>query len=382
MLKEAVLLADHNYRVTIINSSYSKQLSDEDARLLSGYPIKLISAIRLQDKYASSVVVRLMYKIGRILVKEFNIQTPLALGYASWKYKNIAIKQKADLYMAHQEMGLYCGVQLLKIKKKVAFDFEDWYSEDLLSDARSYRPLRLLRQLEKYGLKNGVFCITTSHVMAREMAGTYNVPVPVCIYNVFNKKTEILNRTKEFKKPLQLFWFSQTTGPGRGLEQFFDLLNDLNVDLEVNLLGNLVNAHYKNQLQNLSVHPLNFYPLVESVQLPKLISQFDIGLALELKEPLSRSLTVTNKLFQYMLSGLPVIATNTQGQSEIIKNYGGGILIDYDDPERSKTQIQELLTGEQTLQVYRQQAVTAANELCWDKQKVILLDLVSAALNG
>lgn len=375
------MLADHNYRVTIINSNYSKQLSDEDARLLNGYPIRLISAIRLQDKDAGSVIARLMYKIGRVLVKAFNIQTSLALGYVSWKYKNIAIKQSADLYIAHQEMGLYCGVQLLKSRKKVAFDFEDWYSEDLLSDARSYRPLSLLRELEKYGLKYGVFCITTSHVMARKMADVYNVPVPFCIYNVFNKETEILNSIKEFEKPLKLFWFSQTIGPGRGLERLFELLNDLKVVLEINLLGNLVNTNYKNQLQKVSVHRLNFYSLIEAAQLPQLISQFDIGLALELNKPLNRSLTVSNKLFQYMLSGLPVIATNTPGQSEIIKNYGGGILIDYDDPEYSKTQIRQLLTSEQTLQVYRHQAITAANELCWDKQKIKLLELVSGALN-
>ena len=46
--------------------------------------------------------------------------------------------------------------------KKVAFDIEDWYSHDLLPEARASRPLALLRKLEKKALCNGVFSITTS----------------------------------------------------------------------------------------------------------------------------------------------------------------------------------------------------------------------------
>ncbi len=381
VLKEAILLADNDYKVTIINSSYSEHWSKEDERLMCAYPIKLLSVIRLKDRDTKSIIARLMNKTGRVMVKVFNIQTPLALGYLSWRYEKIALKQNADLYICHQELGLYCGVQLLKKQKKVAFDFEDWHSEDLLPDARSYRPLRLLRQLEQTGLQKGVFCITTSKVMAKQLATAYKAQVPICIYNVFDKENAILGQMKEFKKPLKLFWFSQTIGPSRGLEQFFEILNSLDMTLEINLLGALASIDYKNKLQQLLKHQLNIHPLVETTELPKVIAQFDIGLALELNEPLSRSLTVTNKLFQYLNSGLPVIATNTPGQSEIIKNHGGGILIDYDDPEYSKAQIQRLLADTETLQLYRRQAVNAANELCWDKQKDTLLNLVSNAVS-
>jgi glycosyltransferase involved in cell wall biosynthesis len=381
VLKEAKLLAQNNYRVTILNSTHSKLLTLEDESLIKGCNITLISAASLDHKNLRAFIHRILNKAGQLMVKSFGIQTPLAMGYAPLALKKLALMQNADLYICHQELGLYCGVNLLKHGKNTAFDFEDWYSEDLAADARNYRPLKLLKSLEKYALQNAAFCVTTSDALAGKLASYYHSAIPATIYNTFDADENVLSQPKIFNRPLKLFWFSQTIGADRGLEQFFDLINAIDITLEIHLLGNTSDT-YKASLEVLQgKHHLFFHRIVSPDQLAKKIAGFDIGLALELHQPISRELTVTNKLFQYMLSGLPIIATNTAGQQEIISRYGGALLIDFDDTDRSANNLRALFDNPMLLQLLQSQAVSTAKELNWQNEKIKLLNIIKLSLN-
>ena len=115
-------------------------MAEEDLTLIAGTKISLIAVSKLDIKNRQSFLDRLVRKIGETLTANFGIQTIWSLGYGSWRYTPTAITQNADIYIAHQELGLFCGVELLKVGKKVAFDFEDWYSEDLQDQHEKHGP--------------------------------------------------------------------------------------------------------------------------------------------------------------------------------------------------------------------------------------------------
>ena len=286
MVKEAQLLSAY-YQVTIINSTYSYDLSAEDNEIIKGYNINVISVSQLQKKSSVSFLSRAVKKAGDLLVKYFAVQTPLALGYNTFNYISTAIKLNADLYICHQELGLYCGNQLLKRNKKVGFDFEDWYSEDLLPQSRAQRPIKLLQSLEKYALQNGSFCLTTSNVMALALAKRYQSPLPVTIYNSFPATNTHRSMLNHLAGPLKLIWFSQTIGPGRGLEEFIKLIDAITPAVEIHLLGQVA-ATYAQSLSALKgTNSLLFHPLIPAGELTEKIAEFDIGLALEMETHLA-----------------------------------------------------------------------------------------------
>ena len=70
---------------------------------------------------------------------------------------------------------------------------------------------------------------------------------------------------------------------------FLGIIKNVKVDLEVHLLGQ-ISMQYKDQISDLlkGKHKLSFHSLVPSEQLSEKISEYDIGLALELDSPLSR----------------------------------------------------------------------------------------------
>ena len=382
VLKEAIALDNQGYSVYVLNAIFSKTLLQEDQDLLRNHPrIRVEHVSELSEKSISAWIDRAFNRIGRTLVKRYGFENPIALGYGPFNYWSKCRRINASLYICHQELATYIGTRLLKAGYKVAFDFEDWYSADLLPEARSKRPIRLLQKIEALALKQGTYCTTTSKAMSTQLAAAYDCPTPEVIYNTFPSQPSLLNREHSFSDPLKLFWFSQTIGPGRGLENFITLLKSINAGVELHLLGN-IDAAYSNLLTGLlgEDHRLYFHELVEEKHLAGKIAEFDIGLALEQTDPPNRNYTITNKIFQYLQSGLPVIATKTAGQCEMFEKFKPGKLLSQQANADDVETLNLWLKDAAALHQARSIAKEAAAYYSWEHESQKLLDLVNNAI--
>jgi glycosyltransferase involved in cell wall biosynthesis len=382
VLKEATTLATAGYDVHILTSIISEDLYRQDLLAIGSFAnIKLQLISNVSASTLNSFTDKLLSKIGRLLVRNFKTENSLALGYGAMRYYNKAKAAKANLYICHQELATYIGTRLLNEGYKVAFDFEDWYSEDLLPEARAERPISLLQRIEAIALNKGSYCITTSNALANQLSKVYLCPQPKVIYNVFPSPGFIHNKIKGFSTPLKLFWFSQTIGPGRGLEQFMNVLSTLKTGIELHLLGNIT-TDYREILTTLmpAQHGLYFHPLVGENQLAAKIAGFDIGLALELDTPPSRNYTITNKFFQYIQSGLPVIASETEGQDEAFDKFKPGFKLAQQPSAQQINELDRWLSNAVELQLAQQQAIEAAAFYNWENESKKLLQLVNNAL--
>lgn len=376
VLKEATLLAANGYKVTIVTNCISIELHEQDLSLIADYPnicIQQVSRLSFSDK--------LINKAGRFLMAKLNIQTLSALGYGAHKYYRFCKAIKADLYICHQELATYIGSRLISRGYKVGFDIEDWYSEDLLPEARKARPETLLKQAESAALNKGVFCLTTSSAMADKLSKAYLSKKPAVVYNVFPSRADLLQQQKNYTQPLKLFWFSQTIGPGRGLESFFNLITDFKVSLQIHLLGN-VSLTYQGKLNTIfpKQHQLFFHPLVGATELADKIALFDIGLALEPDTPLNTNLTISNKFFQYIQSGLPVIASQTAGQMEAFEPFKPGFMLSQQLTGPETTELEKWLNNPVELQAARERAVEASQVYNWEIESKKLLVIIKTAL--
>ncbi|TSJ35975.1 glycosyltransferase family 4 protein [Mucilaginibacter corticis] len=382
VLKEAIAAASAGYEVIILNTVVSQALYREDLSAVSDHPhIRISPVADLTQSGLRSFTDRVVLKLGMFFVSRLKVQSFLALGYGALRYFSCCKGIRADLYICHQELATYTGSRLLKAGFKVAFDLEDWYSEDLLPGARATRPVNLLRTAECKALRQGVFCMTTSYAMAKELAKRYDSAVPAVIYNIFPRNSESAPKKSAFTTPLKLFWFSQTIGPGRGIEEFIRLSSSFRQGYELHLLGN-VDEYFREQLTALmtGVHRLFFHPLVTERELPDRIRDFDIGLALELTEPLSRNYTITNKFFQYLEAGLPVIATATAGQREVFEQFKAGFMLPTAPGPIDLEDLEIWLNNPSTLRKAQFTAHQASAFYTWDSQMKTMLTLIQGAI--
>jgi glycosyltransferase involved in cell wall biosynthesis len=380
VFKEALTLAAAGYAVVILTAIYSDALLKEDRRLIAGCAVQYEFYSDLRFGGINAVRQRLEKKLAIVLQSRFQLETIYSLGTGPRALVRRCKKLDADLYIMHQEMPTCIGGRLIKQGYRVAFDLEDWYAEDLLPSARAQRPLQLLRAAESFALQHGVYCTTTSQVLAGQLAQAYRSAAPRVIYNVFPSPKEPVTEQKYFSRPLKLFWFSQTIGPGRGLEEFIKLSGFMPTGIELHLLGKARDG-YENLLTSLmpAQHSLYFHPLVPEPQLAAKIAEFDIGLALELAVPPSRNYTITNKFFQYIQSGLPVVASDTAGQREGFEKYALGFKLPADAREDTAAALERWLSDPAALERARHAAIHAAKHYNWENESKKLLHYINDA---
>ena len=266
---------------------------------------------------------------------------------------------------------------------------EDWFSEDLMARERQARPLRLLRSLERELLGRGVYATCPSRAMCVLLAAAYAGRPPAVIYNAFPlaERSVIDGRRQDRRNGSvgSICWYSQTIGPGRGLEDLISALPLLERNVEVYLRGRVspeAEHWLRSGLPEGWQQRLFFHPPVPSDELLSRIAEHDIGFAGEMRYCRSRDLTVTNKILHYLLGGLAVVASDTSGQREVAAQAPGAVLLyESGNPRALAHALASLLNSPERLLRAKAAALEAAERtFCWDKQEPVLLAAVADAL--
>ena len=391
VLKEADALADCGIEVEVLGSGASPAYRPRDAKLTTGKRWKF-TGLMSDPSAVEKLISRAQRYLGNQAHRWLGWENHWQLGPMAELLLKEGRKRKADLYIAHSEAGMWAAEQLRKDGKRVGVDMEDWFSEDLLPEARRARPIRLLKELEKNLLCHGVHSSCTSEAMADALVEAYGCRRPAVIQNVFPAKDrETIDgkwkdrpgmarwmssndpqaaRPKE--APVSIHWFSQTVGPGRGLETLFQALDGQEGNWELHLRGNL--KGYEKWLEKVCPTGLRarlkVHGLVENEELLSRIAEHDIGFAGELSEPPSRNLTITNKFFQYLQAGLAVVASDTGGQIEGASEAEDavGVFKVGNEPEL-RGRMTELIRDRTLLEKKRGYSWAAGIKLSWENEK-------------
>jgi glycosyltransferase involved in cell wall biosynthesis len=91
---------------------------------------------------------------------------------------------------------------------------------------------------------------------------------------------------------------------------------------------------------------------------------------------LNMHFSLPNKLFEYIMAGLPILSSaNMRSVAEIVKKYNIGRLIEETDPQSLGTAISHLLNDKDALEIYHQNTYKAARECCWEREQKKLLNV-------
>jgi glycosyltransferase involved in cell wall biosynthesis len=388
VVKEATTLGAAGYEVTVMSTSVQTRFEQMDRELMRGLPCKLM----VLDYAADTTVARTadFFQRGatwaaRKLCSSLGLETAQTLGPASALLR-FARTFPADLTIVHTEIPIWAAQYLIQDGRRVAVDVEDWYSEDLLYADRQSRPLKLLRHAEEFALRYSAYTSATAQSMADALTAAYHCPPPIVIRNTFPLQPRSRADAPSTNDPPRFIWFSQTIGPGRGLELFLAAWIRTTRPSQVYLLGDDRPDYREKLVSRLPAarrSDLHFIPPVPPDELPSRLAEFDIGLALEPRWPLNRNITISNKIFQYMNAGLAVVATNTDGQMEVMKAAPEcGLLIVPHETAEYAQKLDTLLSDRRHLRATQLAARAAAErEFCWERETPRLLAAVENALH-
>ena len=389
VLKDATTLSANGYEVEVLGAFTNIELKATDESLLNDVGFTFRPVVDLTE--GREAFSRAKPRLGRLLHRIGKVENAWQLGAASTALRRAARKSAADLFIAHSESAIWALSKLSKPNQRLAVDMEDWFSEDLLPEARKDRPLKMLRRAEELVLHKPAYATCTSHAMSKALAKAYHCEPPKVIYNAFpwNDRDKIDGQIKDRRNRSlpSIYWYSQTIGPGRGLEDLIAALGFVEVEAELHLRGKIT-AGFSDWLA--TAIPLNWrsrvfvHDVVPNVELLSRIAEHDAGFAGEQNYCRSRDLTVTNKMLHYLLGGLAVVASDTAGQLEVANQAKGSVLVyRAGDPHNLAHQLNQLLSSIENLARMKEAALAAAKTtFCWEKQEPTLLHAVRVALNG
>lgn len=108
----------------------------------------------------------------------------------------------------------------------------------------------------------------------------------------------------------------------------------------------------------------------------------DAGLSLDKNSNMNYSFSLPNKVFEYIVSGIPVIASDLIEIRKIITKFRCGLLIENVRPETIREAILKLRDNRKLLAELKQNSSVAAESLNWEEESLKVVKLYKEVINS
>jgi len=321
----------------------------------------------------------LRHEIPRPANKGGPVRRRLRALWRSYRMVQIAEQLKGEVYHVHDANLLMQGWWVARVSKaKLVYD-----AHEISTHREGYRFLSgFVYWIEKCLAPKAFRMITTTQARADHFQQTYSLANPVVVLqnrpefvdvkNFQGQKTihARLNLNAEAKVVL----YQGGLQPGRGLENFVRLATRFPGVHFVLIGSGRLESDLKSLVGDLGltgqVHFISQVPLSE---LAPLTASADVGMQILQNTCLNHYTTDSNKLFEYALAGVPVVASDFPEIRKVVQAHQIGVLVSPDIFESIVAGLKMLLDDAQFWQACRENALRAGRELSWESQRGKLL---------
>jgi glycosyltransferase involved in cell wall biosynthesis len=284
----------------------------------------------------------------------------------------MAVKDKAHLiYDAHELIFSYvpipCGFHPVR---KV-----------LLLAYRSF-----LRIVERRLIGNAQAVITVNVSLARILKRYYHLTkMPLAIYNsrrlTHVPLTDFIRNKTRISKEKVILFYQGAIREDREIERIIHLLPRLDERAVFVIAGPTNPPGYFESLESLAASLgvanrfFNLGYLDYDEELLEATASADVGVFLLPGNNLTYRYSLANKIFDYVMAGLPIVASDLPEMKNLIRRHHLGFTVALNDTD-GVLKILQRLTKDQTLrQALRSKVIQVRDELCWERDEERLLDL-------
>lgn len=380
LIKEAQLLSRNGYKITIVYLESIPRISALDSSILKNNPEWEYVSVKWGNTI-DNIISKLTFRIFNL----FN-QDSIYIQSTSRVLINTILTIKADLYIAHHPSVLVAAaLASKKYKAKYSYDIEDAFP--YVDDGRYIEnpDLKILDIENKY-IQDAVFTTAASPLYSELYFKNYNLKErPIDLLNVFDLNTnEIKYEDRKDLNKVSLYWYSQTVGLNRGLQDLFIAINTLPVDsFELHIRGNCEDRVRKSLIALIKVkeHLPNifFHDSVSIEELEVRNKEHDIGFAVEVNSSLNKDMCISNKIFDYLRSGLMLVATNTRGHQFVINDLQNqAISYSPGDTDTLAKELQKVIQDPERIISAKQKSLQLAKDKYnWTKQSTVFINRIS-----
>ncbi len=340
MLKAADSLAAVGYRVRVVSARHTDWAAAADRDVRRSREVSwqwTVVDYHRESGRATRIRTGARTRMARALTRALG-PGHAPVGLAACAYGRVhrelvraALARPADLLYGGTSGALAAvAAAAARLAVPYALDLEDFHSAEVERGPGSRLAHALAERIERAVLPGAAFLTAASGPIASAYAAKYGL-APVAIHNAFPLPACEPRLAAGSGGALRLYWFSQTIGPGRGLEDAIRAMGLAGIPGQIHVRGRVI-APYLDSLRRLGgeVAPalgITHHEPAPPDSMVDLCAPYDAGLALEQPLVLNHDLALSNKVLTYILAGLPVVLTATTGQQAVAADLGEGALV-------------------------------------------------------
>jgi glycosyltransferase involved in cell wall biosynthesis len=388
LVKEADALYEAGFAVKVITGDTTPEMRplDDTIQKRVSWPIVKVSLYQKPIYFArrsSQLVAKRAFAYG---VRGTKL-VEWALSPYTGPLSKAAAAEAADLFVAHNLAALLPAARAARQHgAKLGFDAEDDHVGELTEAPEDRLDITIRQRIEAELLPYCQHLTASSLGIAHAYGERYRVNMTP-ILNVFPlSQAPACPPVNRSSRPLSVYWFSQTIGPGRGVECFIKAMGQMRCSVTLSVRGSDF-LGYSSKLKTMAAEAgvldaLSFLPPAAPDEMARLAARHDVGLSFELNAPPNRAVCLTNKIFTYLLAGLPVLLSNTPAQQGIARELGvAAHVVDLANINSIAAKVHLWASDPMALaDAGREAWRLAQTRFNWDKEKELFLQCVTKTL--
>lgn len=285
------------------------------------------------------------------------------------KIRDAIVSYRPDVIHANDLNAL---IPAFAAKKKLGcrliYDSHEVFVENYTNKRSSIATV--LKRIEKHIAKRVDLMICVSHAAASYFAKEYGIQTPIVVTNCALKREIVCGKDAKGKSGFEVLNHGQFY-EGRGYEimaQAGPLLRDYpEIRLAVRGFGKL-EQYLRETVKNTGVESFVFYPPVTVQELIPKAAEACVGVAITEPICLNFKLSISNKLFEYIAAGLPVIMSDIPEHRYLNDKYQFGIVLSENTPIALAKAIIELYSNKAFYNLCAANSQKLANEINWENE--------------
>lgn len=286
---------------------------------------------------------RFAQQLSRCLYRLFKIRSERLISIVAPRFRRQLSMEEFDLIVGHSIDLLPMMCDLGRSRgAKLVFDSMEFHSD--MGDGQSNLVRRVVREIEAAYLPQCDLVFASSPEVAEAIEQHYGVESVVPLYNAAPVTNGLSSRLDDGR--LHLYWRNATVGMSqRGLGDALEALTYLPDDVVLNVQGRPGSklSMLRRRVADLDLEGrVIIHAAFRAGDAVRAASPYSIGLCPERDTCANQRLTVSNKIFDYLMAGLAVVSSNLPGLAAIIEDSGAGVLYRAGDARDLADRIQSL----------------------------------------
>lgn len=292
---------------------------------------------------------------------------------AFWRFRKVNAVHCNDL--SALPIGLL--IKLFGKKVHVVYDCHEYETE---TNGLKGIEKKLKKRLEHFLIRYANEVCTVSDSIAGEYAKLYSIPKPRLVLNCpayyEQPKRNLFRESLGIRADQTIFLYQGGLSKGRGIELLLEAFSSLDSDRNVLVCMGYGPLDALIQEKAAEQEAIFFHPAVSPDVLLNYTSSADYGVSFIEDSCLSYRYCLPNKMFEYLMAGLPVLTSNLFEMKRLVTAEGVGIVAEENTVEGFRKAVEASL--QQDYAAIQDNVFAARKKYCWEEQEKVLKELYDA----